>query len=382
MNFIVFSDDWGRHPSSCEHLIRQLLPEHNVIWVNTIGYRSPGFSAYDVKRAGEKILSWFTTGRDKTGDGAPGNLTVISPVIIPYNNFRLIRRFNRMMVRRAVKKAAAGRGMSEYILFGSLPTISDFYKDHPTCLKIYYCVDDFAQFPGVNTRLITRMENELIELSDVVLYTAEFLKKKFDADKTRAHYFPHGVDCDHFTRANDRQDRPHHKRPVIGFFGYLSQWVDLDLILAIAAAKPDWEIRLVGGTDQNIDVLSGHANISLTGAVRYDQLPRVASEFDVGIIPFKINELTKAVNPLKYLEYMALGLPVVSTPLPELVKFGSNVYLADQPSQFIAMIERALAEDTAEKRRQRVGFSRENSWASRATQLLKIIRSADTARLP
>lgn len=375
MNFIVFSDDWGRHPSSCEHLIRGLLPEHKIIWVNTIGYRRPSLSYYDVKRSLAKIFSWFGPAAGHSGNEWPANLLVVSPVIIPYNNIRFIRRFNRIMVRKAIAKSLAKMRIEIYVLLSSLPNVSEFYRDHPNSLKIYYCVDDFTQFPGVDKQMITEMERELIDSCDLILYTAGYLEKKFSSSKKKIHYFPHGVDFDHFDRINTNKETAVGRKPVIGFFGYLSQWIDLDLIAKIAETRPDWEIVLIGGTDRNMDCLKRFNNVSLTGAVKYDRLPALASNFDVGIIPFKINELTRAVNPLKFLEYMAMGIPAVSTPLPELVRFGDHIYLADDHRDFIAKIERALKEDDSDRRKRRVELAGENSWAFRSKELIGMIES-------
>ena len=375
MNFIVFSDDWGRHPSSCEHLIRGLLSAYKVVWVNTIGYRKPSLTYYDLRRSFSKIFSWLSSSGPKSENKWPDNLDVISPVIIPYNNIRIVRRLNRIMVRRAITKSLAKMKISDYILLSSLPNVSEFYKDHPDSIKIYYCVDDFTQFPGVDKRLITEMEEELIESSDLILYTASYLEKKFSSSGEKIHYFPHGVDFDHFSQIDKKREIAKDKKPVIGFFGYLSQWVDLDLIAKIAETRPDWKIMLIGGTDQNIDCLKRFNNILLTGAVKYSQLPGSAADFDIGIIPFKINELTRAVNPLKFLEYMAMGIPVVSTPLPELMRFADQVYLADNYTDFTAKIERALSEDNPDKRKLRIKLASENSWASRSRQLIDLIES-------
>jgi hypothetical protein len=101
-DFIVFSDDWGRHPFSCMHIMKRFLPFNRILWVNTVGMRLPKLTFYDLRRSIEKIGSWF--GRSTSREELPANLTVISPVMIPFNNLAGVRKLNRMSVIRAVKK--------------------------------------------------------------------------------------------------------------------------------------------------------------------------------------------------------------------------------------------------------------------------------------
>ena len=284
------------------------------------------------------------------------------------------------MVGRSIRKAIRTMNFEDYILVSSLPNVSDFYKDHPDRLKVYYCVDDFTQFPGVDKKTIMDMEEDLVNSCDLILYTARYLEKKFSSRKNKCHYLPHGVDYDHFNKPYRRSEKEKNEKTVIGFFGYLSQWVDFDLISYIAESKPEWEIMLIGGTDQNTDPLRRFDNVTLTDNIKYDLLPRFAAKFDIGIIPFIINELTMAVNPLKFLEYMAMGIPTVSTSLPELIRFGDHVYLSDNYDDFLNNIERAISEDSPEKRKRRNELAFEHSWDSRAKQLMDIIFQYDKTR--
>lgn len=376
MDFLVFSDDWGRHPSSCEHIFRRLTGEHRITWVNTIGYRSPGLSWYDAKRAMEKLGSWLHKKPTAKSDSQAGAPTVISPVILPYNGFRSVRSFNRWSVRRAIAAPLSTTEPNDLVVMTSLPNTPDFFMDHPNQLKIYYCVDDFTVMPGVDTSLIRQMEDELIDVSDIILYTAQYLARKFKSLEKPTYYLPHGVDFGHFSRKPPAEKEPLidlPEGPVIGFFGLLSDWVDLDMLVQVAKARPNWTILLIGNSDTDTGPLDRAPNIRWSKAVPYSQLPAYAQLFDVGLIPFKINDLTKAVNPLKFMEYMALGLPVVSSRLPELEQHDQHVYLADDAEQFLVMIETALSENSPEKVEARRCLAQGNSWGKRAETLLEII---------
>ncbi|PQP33882.1 glycosyltransferase family 1 protein, partial [Desulfobacteraceae bacterium SEEP-SAG9] len=122
--------------------------------------------------------------------------------------------------------------------------------------------------------------------------------------------------------------------PLIGFFGLLNSWIDFDLIYNIALEHPEWNLILIGPSQLSIDILPKRKNIHYLGPIDYEELPNYARCFDVALIPFKINELTVSVNPLKLMEYFSLGLPVVSTPLPEVVKHKENVAIASDPATF------------------------------------------------
>lgn len=372
MNFIVFSDDWGRHPSSCEHIFRKLLDDHRIIWVNTIGYRSPKLNLYDIKRSFEKLASWFSPSKDDHIIAEHPNLLVISPIIIPYNNFKIVRLLNKWLMDRALNKAIKELNFGKYILLSSHPTVGDYYKSHNGMLKIYYCVDDFTVMPGVNNNLIAKLEQELAQRSDIIFYTAKALKDKFH-NHPNSHYLPHGVDYDHFSNLKASHKLEEIKSPIIGFFGMLSEWVDLDLVKEVALSRPEWNFVFIGNKDIDLNRFLGIDNLIFMGPVPYPELPSVAQQFDIGMIPFKVNQLTKAVNPLKFLEYASLGLPVVSTELPELRQYEEFVLFVTDKESFITAAENLLSENSGEKKRNRIKLAYDNSWLSRSKTIVDII---------
>lgn len=372
MNFIVFSDDWGRHPSSCEHIFRKLLDEHRIIWVNTIGYRSPKLNWYDVKRSFEKLASWFSPSKDDHIIAEHPNLLVISPIIIPYNSFKIVRLLNKWLMDRALSTAIREFNFEQYVLLSSHPTVGDYYKTHESMIKIYYCVDDFTVMPGVNKKLIGKLEAELTEQSDIILYTARALKDKF-SNHPNCHYLPHGVDYDHFTDLKPSRELDNIKKPIIGFFGMLSEWVDINLIKEVAQSKPEWSFLFIGNTDIDLSPYRGIDNLIFHGPVPYKELPSVAKQFDIGMIPFQVNQLTKAVNPLKFLEYACLGLPVISTELPELRQYDEHVTFISDKGSFIQAVDELLAGDGDDKQKSRIKLAFDNSWLSRSRRVLEII---------
>lgn len=196
-----------------------------------------------------------------------------------------------------------------------------------------------------------------------------------------------GVDYHHFHLKRNQNTIPSDLQrilvkgnPVIGYFGALATWFDYELISVLAKNRPQYEIVLIGwdydGTvnDQDFD---RYPNIHYLGAKKYSVLPQYAIWFDVATIPFKINEITKSTSPVKLFEYMALGNPIVTTEMPECMKYQS-VFIGRSQEDFIQKIDLALEYRQKEEYRELLDKeARENTWASRAAVIDRILSSAD-----
>lgn len=380
-DIVVFSDDWGRHPSSCQHLIKQLLPHNRIIWVNTIGMRSPRLSLHDLTRSFQILVGWLARAPETEREPASDNLTVVSPIIVPYNHLPLVRGFNRLSVRRTLHRLMAEKGVSNPIVITTFPCTCDYVGALGESIHIYYCVDDFVNWPDVNYRLIQEMEQSLLDRCDLVLATAEELCSTKSKPGKQPLLLSHGVDFERFNACAAAVERPEQlcgiAKPIIGFFGALSAWLDYDLIAGLAAARPEWSFVFIGPADTDISRISAYANIHLIGKVPYEQLPRYAACFDAGIIPFQVNELTRSVNPLKLLEYLSLGIPVVSSYMPDVERFSDVVTIAHSPQDFLAALDGALADDTPELRQMRIERARSNSWQAVAQRFSQLVTAAE-----
>ncbi len=362
-DFIVFSDEWGRHPFSCQHIMSRFLPENRLLWVNTIGMRNPNLTLYDLKRSFEKICSWINVKKTPALQQIE-NLTVIRPVVTPYNNFAPVRAMNRQSVIRSVRAAMSKLGMQHPILITTLPNSVDYVGSFDEICSIYYCVDDFTQWPGLDHRFVEQMEEQLMAKVDLVCATADELCRKKTRNGKVPLLLPHGVDYDHFASDTPVPDSlyPAMPRPIIGFFGAISPWLDFDLLYNLIHSRPEWSFVFIGPADVDMSRLIVLPNFHYLGKIPYQQLPGYAASFDVALIPFLVNELTISVNPLKLMEYLACGLPVVSTSLPEVAKYRDIVYLADSAEEFAALIKRALAENSDSLRQRRRFTARSKSW--------------------
>ncbi len=367
---VVLSDDWFGMPSSCKHLISNLGDEIQVSWVDTIGLREPSLSIYDLMRSLKKISGWI--GKDKTSPAhdastLPSWMRTFDPIQLPFLRFSAIRRFNAGNIARAIGPKPLGQNR---IILTTWPFMGDLLHLSDADLKVYYRVDHFHKFPGVNERLILDLETR--QLSEVDLLIGSSLELlELDIDANKKCYLPHGVDYEHFAAAKKPEAplRKDLKGLTVGFFGILDEWIDLELMAEMARLRPDWNFSILGPHRCDISPLQGLENVELQGAVPYEELPERAACFDVALIPFIINELTMAVNPLKMMEYFAMGLPVVSTPLPEVVRHGNLVSIAKTPLESVNAVEDIFSKDREQQRAAASKLALAASWRFRSQEL-------------
>jgi len=249
---------------------------------------------------------------------------------------------------------------------------------------IYYCVDEFSEFSGYDREAIQRLERRLIERCDLVITTAEHLQDAKSRLHPNTHLVTHGVSYEHFARARDdivqvpqamRDMQGMHGMcaPVFGFFGMIADWIDLDLIAELARRRPEWSFVLLGQASTSIDACAGLSNVHFLGQVPFDVLPGYCKAFDVGLIPFRINRLTLHVNPIKLREYLAAGLPVVSTDLPEVRRYRAHVHIGRSVDEFEKACEQALQERTDHHCKLRQATVRNETWRDKVEQLSSLV---------
>jgi glycosyltransferase involved in cell wall biosynthesis len=232
----------------------------------------------------------------------------------------------------------------------ALPLLQGF----DPALVIYDCMDELAAFKNPPKQLLQR-ESALLNIADLCFTGGPSL---YEAKKNRhpnAHCFSSSVDAKHFQQALDRSNSHPEQagiaHPRLGFYGVIDERFDTELIKEVAAARPDWQIVLVGPVVK-IDPanLPRANNIHYMGQRTYDELPKFLAGWDVCLLPFALNESTKFISPTKVLEYMAAELPSVSTPITDVkVPYGDVVAIAETPAEFIAACDRMLALSAEEK---------------------------------
>lgn len=350
-DLIVFGEDFGGLPSSTQHLIRRLSEDRQVLWVNSIGLRQPRLNRRDLSRIWQKLYSQpkhrcvSFEGDNRTsfpGYSArhSGNITQTSLLTIPAPRSLLARRVARDMMLHQLTPVIAKLGMNSPILWSSLPTAADLCAHIDHSGVIYYCGDDFASLAGVDHTTVSLHEQNLVEQADLILVASEQLQRKFPERKT--HLLPHGVDTRLFSHPTPRaQDLPQSNSPIAGFYGSLSEWLDFELIDYCATSLPDWQFVFIGPVCVDPISLPQHTNIHYLGPRPHHQLPSYSQHWDVSMLPFLNNAQIDACNPLKLLEYLAAGQPIVSIDFPALSPYRRHLHTADNKANFVCALQAA-----------------------------------------
>ena len=372
-DIICFSNDWDGDPLSKKHIATRLARKNRVLWVNSTGNRNPTASVRDLQRAWKKLRQFFGGCRP-----VAKNISVFSPLVIPFHGNRLARWLNRSFLRWSLRRACRKLGFQKPITWSFVPSSADVAGSLGERLVIYHCVDEFSKFTGTDATAILDMERRLMERADMVVVSSSRLYE------TKCRYNPntflvtHGVDVAHFSKAclqatATPADCAELQRPVIGFFGLIADWVDLEVVRYLACSRPQWSLVLIGEVQTDTSGLRELPNVHILGRRGYQSLPAYCKAFDVAILPFVVNELTVAANPLKLREYLAAGLPVVATPLPEVLKLKSLVRMAQTPEEFLKQIETLLAEGRRGPDPAVSALMERESWDQKVEELSAIV---------
>lgn len=245
------------------------------------------------------------------------------------------------------------------------------FSDHlRPALTVYDCMDELSAFRGAPPELLD-FERQLLERADLVFTGGQSLFEAKQHRHPRVHAFPSSIDRAHFAQARQPLDEPDDQRtipgPKMGFFGVLDERFDADLLGQLAQRRPDWQFVLLGPVVKIApESLPQASNIHYLGLKSYDELPRYVAHWAVALLPFALNESTQFISPTKTPEYLAAGLPVVSTPIRDVVRpYGNEglVFIAASTDEFEAAIAKAIATRQCDKWWSNVDrFLARNSW--------------------
>lgn len=368
--FICFGEDWGRHPSSSQHLIKEFLKDNKVLWINSISTRSPRLSLYDLNRLFIKLRDWNIQPQQSEFN----NLEIMSPLVIPAYHIKAIRGINKFLLSQQIRKRLRKNLSKKPILWLSGPTPVDMVGRLNETLSIYYCGDEFSEYPGVSKEAIINMEKELFSKVDMVIVSS---KKLYEAKKMynkNISIVTHGVDFELFNKDNNvnkpiPEELKNIKRPIIGFYGLIADWIDTELLQYVAQKKPEWSIVLIGKKVVSLSNLEKLSNVHWLGPISYKKLPFYSRHFDVALMLYKAGKWSRFVNPLKMFEYMAAGLSIVSPYVPELEKYNKIIKLASSKEEFLEKINESLQESDKNYLLEGINIAREETWQKKALQV-------------
>jgi glycosyltransferase involved in cell wall biosynthesis len=373
-DILCFSHDWTGDPLSKTHLMRLLAKDNRVLWVNSIGYRTPSVSKADLGRAWRKLAAWHS----KPLAEVERNIWVLNPMAVPAYGLRAARAVNQWWLQRQVRSAIWRLRFEKPINWVFNPAAAVIAGKLGEELLIYQCVDEYSAFSGVTSRAILDLEAQLLTKADLVVVSAEPLLASKRRINPRTVLVRHGVDYAHFRRALAPKTQVPAEiarlpRPVIGFFGLIADWVDTDLMAKVARRYPQGSLVVLGKATTDVSNLE-LPNVHLLGRKPYADLPAFCKGFDVALNPFRISELTLNANPLKVREYLAAGLPVVSTDIPEVVVLEA-CRIGKTHDEFLAQVDAALAHPGPQESISQT--MAEESWQARLLEIEQHLAAID-----
>ena len=349
MLFVVFSDDWGEHQSSCQHIFKHIIKNYKVLWVNTIGMRGVKFTKTDLKKVilkGRKMFARANRTHSVLSRNTPANLEVIQPFMLPFVTAPSVRKFNAKCVINAVNKKLKELGESSPIIVTTVPNACDYVGFLGEKKVVYYCVDDFKEWPGLKKQMVNEMEENLIAKADCFIATSSKLYDRLKAAGKSVELLTHGVDLEHFKELPEREHYLLNEipKPRVGYFGLFDERSDQELICNIANGMPNVSFVITGDVVIDISKLRKVPNIYFTGSVSYEELPSIVSGWDVCMLPYKINTLSESINPLKLKEYIATGKPICATCLPEVSFYRQSVQVYSTVEEWIEWLDRYFSQ--------------------------------------
>ncbi len=322
----------------------------------------------------------------------PARMDVSTPrpgvwVAVPRLPEGMVAREAEAMQRLLLDELIAERRVRSYILWYYTPMARAFSRHLDPLVTVYDCMDELSAFAGAPQEMRKR-EAELLARADLVFTGGQSLYEAKRGQHPHVFAFPSSVDTAHFARARrpieDPADQASIPRPRLGFFGVIDERMDLDLLAAVADARPAWQLVMIGPVAK-VDAadLPQRANIHYLGQKAYEELPTYLAGWDVALLPFAINESTRFISPTKTPEYLAAGKPVVSTPIRDVVRpYGTRglVHIAATATDFVKAVEQALAEDSGARIQRADAFLAQESWDRTWERMRRLIEEViDTA---
>jgi Glycosyl transferases group 1 len=367
---------WDGPRQRTQHLAAGLARTRPVIYVEPAAYTLPGF----VRRrlAGEHHGPLFRRVK-RVGK----NLLVYSPPpTLPGNlHFRPLNSLVHSVAWRDLRRAVGPIDSSAMDVLVAWPPAFELARRLRPRRLIYDCLDLFPSFEdGLRRRLLTSLEDDLSRAASAVVVTSRDLERRWSGRHPRVVRIPNGVELSLFGPESGPTPVPSDiarlPRPRLGYIGTVGRWVDVPLLQHVAHQRPQCSIVLIGPIERGITRPAGPANLLLLGERPYSSLPGYLAGMDVLLIPFRLMDLTHAVNPIKLYEYCATGKPIVATPLEEVVAAGGVCYIGEGNDSFLSAIDDALLEAARPdplRAAARLSLARASGWDARVAALVSLL---------
>jgi glycosyltransferase involved in cell wall biosynthesis len=376
---VGFSDWHMDTLTNQQHLLVRAAGGNRILFVESLGLRRPQLAARDLRRIARRLGRATRPLREEDG------LHILSPLVMPLHSNRPVRWLNSRLLCGNVAWAARKLGFRDPLLWSFVPQAEVLIDALGPSQVLYYIDDDHAAKAGIDAASFLAAEQRFARRSDAIIASAPELVTRMCALNGNVHYGPNVADTRLFEQALEAgpidPQVAASARPRIVFVGaILAAKIDLELVVALARSRPQWSFVFVGpiGPGEprtDVNVLKDIPNIHLVGHRPYEQLPAVLRGADAAIVPYLLDGEMRSVFPMKIYEYLAAGMPVVSTPL-ETLHDVPDVLKAATADEFAARLEQAMAEDSPEARAARSQRARSHSWESRLDQIADALDAA------
>lgn len=376
---LCFGDsDWWYHNRGHADMqyIRRFARSVPTLYVNSLGVQMPSTS--DGKMFWPRVLRKCKSFARYYRDGGEG-FGVLSPIFMPTRNGFVGRSLIKGLELQ-IKMILRLKKMKNPLIWVACPTAAKVLDRIPHGAVVYQYSDFYAAFSGGTTGQANQHEAAIAKQSDIILCVSDKLYERAKGFSDRAEYLDHGVDFDLFHSAVENPQRPdalqNIKQPIIGFFGNIDgNTVDRELLDHVIESRPNYTFVLVGAMAREFETLLRHKNVIAIPRQPYHEVAKYGAAFDVCLMPWLQNEWIAHCNPIKLKEYLALGKPVVSTPFPELSRYTSLCYIANDAPSFAEAIDQAISEDSPELHQQRCDRAREHTWDAKYDRVIELLEN-------
>ncbi len=377
----ISSIDWDFVWQGHQEIMSTFAKNGNrVLYIENTGIRTPKFS--DIGRLRHRIINWRKGIRGIRQESK--NLFVCSPLIIPFPYSKIAKLINRFLLVNSIKVWMKAVGFKNPIIWTFLPTsiTLDIIDKIDNSLVVYYCIAEFRELAD-SSKKVERAETLLLKRCDVVFAQGQKIKERCCRYNKNVYIFPFGVNKRFFHPCNGMRTVSIPsvcEQRRIGYIGGIHKHVNVELLKKIAAERPNWAIELVGPMQIDKDTFRGYKNIYLRGKKDHSELPFWISNFDACLIPYLLTEYTETVYPTKLNEYLAMGKPVISTPIPEVKRFDEEnkdiIEIADDAESFCRKIDNILKkQDDSALKEKRKNIAMQSNWPSRIEKMSAIMES-------
>lgn len=367
----ITKDTTIRHNIFCFSIIdwnyRYQRPQHLLSRLAKKGYRIFYFPVTQVQESDLYSLKRIDDNIFEVNISILNKITIYSDYFYNLQIEKFMKGIDQLIIDGAINQPIC------FVEFPAWEPVVAKIREKYQGFVIFDCLDEYSGFSNVDSS-ITNFERKLSEISDFVIATSQYLKEKCEKYKKNVIFLPNASDFEHFSFLPSNDYLENLNRPIIGYYGAIAEWFNLELLEYLASNRPEWNFVLIGHTyAHSISCLEKYKNIHLLGEKSYQELPKYLYWFDVCLIPFIDSPLIKATHPVKFYEYLSSGKPVVSSKLPELIQYQDLCYLATDKEDYLQKIEIALNENNPKIRLMRIEFAKTNTWDVRVEELLKLM---------